>query len=245
MTQVGLLLAAMQALTRVPVAAPHGPDVLRRASRYFPLVGVGVGLVGWGVLEAARAGLPGEVAAVLSLAATLALTGALHEDGLADSADGLLGGRTRDDALRIMRDSRLGTYGVLALVLALGAKLGLVAALPSGLAVGAAFVAGHAVGRFWMMALPLALPYARPDCMAAAVARPGAAEWGVALLVAVPALALLGPRAGGALVLSGGVAVAMGWCARRRLGGYTGDVLGATMVLTELAVLLAAAWRPV
>ncbi len=236
--QLGLLLAAVQALTRVPVAAPHGPDVLRRAARFFPLVGLGVGFVGWGVLEAARAGLPGGVAAVLSLAATLALTGALHEDGLADSADGLLGGRTRQDALRIMRDSRLGTFGVLALVLALGAKLGLVATLP-----GVALVAGHGVGRFWMMALSTALPYAREEGMAGLVARPGAVEWGVGIAVALPALALLGPRAGGALVLSAAVAAGVGWYARRRLGGYTGDVLGATMVLTELAVLLAAAWQ--
>ena len=91
----GLLLAAMQALTRVPVIAPHGPDVLRRAVRYFPLIGILVGLVAAAVFGLAGLGLPPMAASVLSLAATVLLTGALHEDGLADCCDGLFGGRTR------------------------------------------------------------------------------------------------------------------------------------------------------
>lgn len=235
-----MLLVAVQALTRVPVRAPFGGDVLRQATRYFPLIGVLVGLVAAGVFAVARAGLPGGVAAVLSLAATLLLTGALHEDGLADCCDGLFGGRTRERALEIMRDSRLGAFGVLGLGVVLGVKVGVVAGLAHP---GAALVAGHAAGRFFAVIGPAVLPYARNDGMAGGVAGPGWVEIGVAGVVAFAALLPLGPRAGVALVLSAGVAAALFWWVRRRLGGYTGDVLGAVMVLTEVAVLVAAAWR--
>ncbi len=240
--ELNLLLLAVQTLTRLPVPAPYPPDGLRRAVRYFPLVGIGMGLLAWGVFALARAGLPPVVASVLSLAATLLLTGALHEDGLADCCDGLLGGRTRDDALRIMRDSRLGTFGVLGLGVVLALKVAVIAVLP---AVGPALVAGHAAGRFWATLPAAVLPYARSDGMAAGVAAPGAPTLAVAAAFGVLPLLLLGPRAVPALLLSGVVALALGLYARRRLGGYTGDVLGATQVLTELAVLLVATWRAV
>lgn len=238
--QWGLFLAATQTLTRIPVQAPHGPGVLRAASRYFPAVGVLVGLVAALVFEAARNGLPAPIASVLSLAASLLLTGALHEDGLADCCDGLFGGRTRDRALEIMRDSRVGAFGVLGVFTVLSGKVLLVAAVPDAIA---ALVAGHAVGRFWAVACSAALPYARPEGMAGDVAGPGWLEIGVAGTVALGAALLLGPRTGAALMLSGAVALGFGWWARRRLGGYTGDVLGAMTVLTEVAVLLAATWR--
>ena len=236
----GLLLVAVQALTRLPVTAPHGPHALRQAVRYFPLVGLGVGLVAAVVFWLAGLGLPPAVASVLSLAATVLLTGALHEDGLADCCDGLFGGRTRDDALRIMRDSRLGAFGVLGLLLVLGAKLALVAATPHA---DWALVAAHAAGRFWAVLPPAALPYARPDGMAAGVAGPDGMTLAIAAALGLGPLLLLGPQALPALLVSGGAALLFGLWVRRRLGGYTGDVLGATQVLTELAVLMAAAWR--
>jgi adenosylcobinamide-GDP ribazoletransferase len=236
----GLLRAAVQALTRIPVPAPHGPDTLRRAVRYFPVVGAGVGAIGALVFWLAGQGLPAMAASVLSLAATAVLTGALHEDGLADCCDGLLGGRTRDDALRIMRDSRLGAFGAIGLFLVLGLKLSLVAAMPQ---VGLTLIAAHAAGRFWAVLPTALLPYARPDGMAAQIAGPDAATLAVAALLGLGPLLLLGPRALPALLLSGGVALLFGLFVRRRLGGYTGDALGATQVLTEIAVLLAAAWR--
>ena len=227
----GLLLVAVQALTRLPVTAPHGPHALRQAVRYFPLVGLGVGLVAAVVFWLAGLGLPPAVASVLSLAATVLLTGALHEDGLADCCDGLFGGRTRDDALRIMRDSRLGAFGVLGLLLA---------ATPHA---DWALVAAHAAGRFWAVLPPAALPYARPDGMAAGVAGPDGMTLAIAAALGLVPLLLLGPQALPALLVSGGAALLFGLWVRRRLGGYTGDVLGATQVLTELAVLMAAAWR--
>ena len=240
--QWGLLLVAVQALTRLPVRAPYHPEALRRATRYFPLVGLGVGLLAAAAFVVARAGLPPLVAVTLSLAATLLLTGALHEDGLADAADGLFGGRSRDDALRIMRDSRLGTFGVLALVVVLAAKLAATASLGNA---APALIASHAAGRFWAVLPPSLLPYARLDGMAGGVAAPSRADLAIAALFGLtPLLLLPGNHASAALLLSGLVALAVGAWARHRIGGYTGDVLGATVVLTELAVLLAAAWRP-
>lgn len=237
----GLLLAAVQTLTRLPVAAPHGPDVLRRASRYLPLVGAGIGLVAAAAYALAAAGLPQGVAALAATAATLLLTGALHEDGLADTCDGLFGGHDRASALRIMRDSRLGSFGVLGLVVVVGTKLACLAALPNA---AAALVAAHACSRFWPTALAAALPYARPDGMAGSMARPGRTELLAAAAFGLAPLLLLGPRAAPALLLAGLSAAALAWCAHHRLGGYTGDVLGAAQQLTEAAVLLAALWRP-
>lgn len=234
------MLAAVQLLTRVPVAAPYGPDTLRRAQRYFPLVGIGLGLVAGGVFLAMGAGLPAAVAALAALAATLLLTGALHEDGLADCCDGLFGGRDRAAALRIMRDSRVGAFGVLGLMVVLGVKLACLVAAPDP---AAALVAGHAASRFWMVAVPAALPYAREEGVAAGVAAAGRGELLVAAGFGLAPLLLLGAQALPALVVSAVTAGAVAAYARRRLGGYTGDVLGAVQQVTEAAVLAAAAWR--
>lgn len=236
-----LLLAAMQALTRIPVTIPFGPDTLRDATRYMPLVGLGIGAVAATVFAAARTGLPPVPAALLAVAATLLLTGALHEDGLADATDGLGGGRTRTDALRIMRDSRIGVFGALALVLAIGTKAACIAALAHPAPV---LIAAAAASRFWAVLPPALLPYARDTGQAGGLAAPGIGNLVIAGLVGLAPLSLLGPRAAVALLIPGLVALAFGAYARRRLGGYTGDILGATQVLTELAVLLTALWHP-
>jgi len=238
-----LVLTAVQFLTRVPVPGwvGHGPGQLDRAMRYLPLVGVGVGLVGAAVLALASAGLPRPAAALLSVAATLLLTGALHEDGLADTLDGLFGGATREDALRIMRDSRLGTYGAVGLAVALGLKVAALSTLP---AAAAALVAGHAGSRFLVVCVLARLPYARADGKATPVAgRVGGTELAVAGCCGVLPMLLLGGRAVPALLLACGLAWGMARWFRRRLGGYTGDALGAVQQVTELAILLAALWR--
>ena len=235
-----MALAAVQALTRVPVPAAYDADMLRRSVRYMPVAGLLVGVTAACVFSAAAAGLPGGVAAALSLAATLLLTGALHEDGLADSVDGLFGGRSREDALRIMRDSRVGAFGVLGLIVVVGAKLACVAALP---AAAGPLIAAHAASRFYAVLPPAVLPYARTDGMAGSLAQPDVADLAIAALCGLLPLLLLGPRAGPALILSAAVALLFGLYLRRRLGGYTGDTLGAMQQLTELSVLLAALWR--
>ena len=238
-----LLLTAVQFLTRLPVPGwiGHGPGQLDQAMRYLPLVGIGVGLVGAAVLALAGAGLPRPVAALFSVAATLLLTGALHEDGLADTLDGLFGGATREDALRIMRDSRLGTFGVAGLAVALGLKVAALSALP---AAGPALVAAHAGSRFFVACVLTRLPYARTDGKAAPVADGvGTTELAVAGCCGILPMLLLGSRAVPALLLAGGLAWLVARWFRRRLGGYTGDGLGAVQQVTELAILLVALWR--
>lgn len=237
------MLTAVQFLTRLPVPGwvGHGPGQLDRAMRYLPLVGAGVGLVGAAVLTLAGAGLPRPTPALLSVAATLLLTGALHEDGLADTLDGLFGGATRENALRIMRDSRLGTYGAAGLVVVLGLKVAALSALP---AAGPALVAGHAGSRFFVVCVLARLPYARAEGKAAPMAGgAGAVELAVAACCGLLPLALLGGRAVPALLLAAGLAWGMARWFRRRLGGYTGDGLGAVQQVTELAILLVALWR--
>ena len=240
--QLVLLLTAVQFLTRLPVPGwvGHGPGQAAHAARYYPLVGMGVGLVGAGVFAGAGAGLPPLVAAVLSVAATVLLTGALHEDGLSDTLDGLFGGTTRVDALRIMRDSAIGAYGAAGLVVALGLKAAVLAELPDA---GWALVAGHAGSRAAMVAVIAALPYARADGKAAGVAGVGMREVAVAGLVGAAALLPFGWRGVAMAALAAGVAWAMARWFRRRLGGYTGDTLGAVQQVAELAILLGALWR--
>jgi len=237
------MLTAVQFLTRVPVPGwvGHGPAQLDQAMRYLPLVGIAVGLVGAAVLALAAVGLPRPVAALLSVVATLLLTGALHEDGLADTLDGLFGGATREDALRIMRDSRLGTYGAAGLALTLGLKVAALSALPAATP---ALVAGHAASRFLVVCVLSRLPYARADGKAAPVAGGvGITELAVAGVCGLlPMLALEG-RAMPALLLAAGSAWGITRWFRRRLGGYTGDGLGAVQQVTELTILLVALWH--
>lgn len=238
-----LVLTAMQFLTRLPAPSwvGHGPEQLDRAARYFPLVGVGIGLLGAAVFALVGAGLPSPVAALLSVAAMMLLTGALHEDGLADTCDGLFGAAGRDDALRIMRDSRLGTYGAAGLALSLGLRVAMVATLPTA---GMALVAAHAGSRFMVVCVLATLPYARADGTATPVAgRVGATELAVAGLCGVLPMLLLGARAAPALLLAGGLAWVIARWFRARLGGYTGDTLGAVQQVTELAILLVALWH--
>ena len=236
------MLAAVQLLTRIPVVVPFEPGALHRAVRYMPLVGLMVGAVAASVFVAASRGLQPWPAALLSLAATLLLTGALHEDGLADCCDGLFGGRTAEDALRIMRDSRVGSFGVLGLVVVLGTKLACLATMPNP---AIALIAAHAGSRFWAVLPPAVLPYARPSAQGAAagLVAPATRDLAIAAVFGLLPLLLLQDRAVPALLLSGIAAVLLGAQVRRRLGGYTGDVLGAMQQVTEIAILLAAAWH--
>ena len=232
--------------TRLPLA--HQPaidgDALARAQWAAPAVGAGVGLAGAaGFAAAAWLGLPALACALLALAATMAVTGALHEDGLADTADGLGGGRDRAEKLEIMRDSRIGVYGVLALTIGVGLRAAALASLAQPGAAAAALICAGAVSRGAVPAVMARLAPARRDGLAAAAGRlpseTALAATGIAALVAVVAL---GPPAGlVAVLVGGGAAAAVMGLARRQLGGHTGDVLGAVQQAAETAVLLAAA----
>lgn len=232
--------AAIAFLTRLPVGGRT--CALPDCAWAFPLAGLLAGLAGalvW--LLAGTLNLPAAAAGLLALAAMALLTGALHEDGLADMADGL-GGSTRERRLDIMRDSRIGSFGVLALIFALGLKLAALLALP-GEAVPAALVAAAGLSRALAVALLCLLPAARVDGLGASAAAPAPAQALVALgLALLAALALFGPAAClAALFCAGLAAAAVAVTARRAFGGQTGDVLGAQIVLAETAALLALA----
>ncbi len=238
----GRLAVAAGFLTRLPLGrrAPAGPDVLLRAAPLFPLVGAALGAAVAGVAVAALLGLPPLAAGALAVSFELAVTGALHADGLADSADGL-GGHDRERSLEIMRDHSLGAYGACALGIDLLLKATALGALAERDAI-LAVVAAAALSRAVALPLAAALPYARPGAGTGrllAGASPVPAALGVALALAV-ALAAVGLDALVLALVVSAVAAAVALLARRRLGGITGDVLGAAIELSSTAALLAA-----
>jgi adenosylcobinamide-GDP ribazoletransferase len=228
--------------TRLPLASPPGESHrLGRALRLNALAGVVVGGFGATVYWLAAAlGLPVAVAALLSLAAALWFTAALHEDGLADFVDAMGGGRTRAKALEIMRDSRIGAFGAAALFLSLALRVALLAALGEPPLVFAGLVASHAFARGLLPTAMLVLPPARRDGLAASLNRPKLGDAALGLLLG-SLVALAGLGFGAALVASAAALLAAGavlLIARRRLGGYTGDVLGAVEQVSEIAMLM-------
>lgn len=229
--------------TRLPVAASlvHPGRSLGDAHWAAPLAGAVIGLVGAAAWWLAAMVLPATLAAAIALAVTVLVTGALHEDGLADTADGFGGGRDRARKLEIMRDSRIGSYGVIALVLSLLLRwAALVALAPAGL-VPLALLASHAASRALIPAFMAALPAARPDGLSVMAGSPSTAVWGQALLVGLLALLMLGPLFAiiAAIVLAL-CFVALRSIALRQIGGQTGDVLGALQQVAEIAILLTA-----
>jgi adenosylcobinamide-GDP ribazoletransferase len=241
----GDFVAAALFLTRLPLArfgAPK-PAPLAAAMRAFALVGVLVGLSGWAALALAAAlGLPATIGALLAVAATVAATGALHEDGLADTADGFGGGAERTRKLAIMRDSRSGAYGVLALVFSVALRATALAALTPSRA-GLALVAAHTVSRAAMPILMRGLEPARDDGLAASAGRPddAAIGWSLAIAVVVALLCLGAVPGLCGLLAAAATVAALAALARRQIGGYTGDVLGAAQQVGEIAMLLTAA----
>ncbi|SDE74903.1 adenosylcobinamide-GDP ribazoletransferase [Rhodospira trueperi] len=237
---------ALVFLTRLPGVRTDWSRPLMSAAWAFPVAGAVVGLVGGGVAALlATLGAPPLLAATLGVAAAVLFTGALHEDGLADTADGIGSGRDRARSLEILRDSRIGAYGVLALIVS---SLARVTALAALLEAGAwtaalpAFVLAAALGRGAGPAVMAALPPARDDGVGAAAGRPAPA--GVAVALVLPLLAGLLVGGWPALPLALAPLVWLGWLALRRLGGTTGDVVGAAILLTETTALalLAMAW---
>jgi adenosylcobinamide-GDP ribazoletransferase len=252
--ELRLFLIALQFFTRVPIPARIGfhPAWLQACARHFPAVGLVVGSAGAAVLLGAAQLWPPALAAGLSLAATIWLTGGFHEDGLADTCDGLGGAVTRARALEIMKDSRLGSYGALGLLLVLGLKAAALAALversPPLAALALAW--GHGVSRAAPVLLMRLLPYGGdPEHAKAKPLAVHIGGGGLAVALGWVAVAtVLAGRLGGAaaaaalpwaLVALGAVVLWMARWLRRRLGGFTGDTLGASQQLGELAMLLA------
>lgn len=244
------LLAAVQFLTRVPVPdAPLGEVGLAEAAPYFPLVGAALGLAAGGVDAALQAHLGVTVAAVGTVLFLVLATGALHEDGLADSADGFGGGgHAAERVLDIMRDSRIGSYGAVAVTLSLLLRIACIASLPRQHALGY-FIAAETLSRWCVLPLAYWLPSARAGQPSAgqgariASRLSPAAVWIATLLAAAVTVISLGARSWlpcAACVLT---TAASGLYFRRRLHGVTGDCFGAAIQLTALVVYLCGVWR--
>jgi adenosylcobinamide-GDP ribazoletransferase len=238
------LRAALAFLTRLPVTGDMVFDAadVGRGTLFFPVVGAALGVAEAVLIFAlAPLGLPALVQAILATTAGALLTGGLHLDALADAADGLGGGRTREDVLRIMRDHVIGAYGAIALVLGLGLRVAALAALIERGAFLPWLVAGGALARWASPLLGRLLPYARDGggLGAAVTDHVGATELGgaTALALAIAALAVGRGLLPSLVVLAAITAVVAAVC-RRRLGGVTGDTLGAHTELCELGVLV-------
>ncbi|PWJ22504.1 adenosylcobinamide-GDP ribazoletransferase [Jannaschia seohaensis] len=234
------LISATMLLTRLPV---RGVPTARAADAAWawPLMGLLVGLpAALAGMAVAAVGLPGGLAAAVTLTLLVMLTGAMHEDGLADCADGFWGGFDRARRLEIMRDSRVGTYGVLALVLSLLARwVVLELALSQGNLIGVCVVAG-VVSRASMVGLLRHMPPAREDGLARGAGRPSARCLWIALALALAALATQGgPHGLFGLAMAALAAAGVAALAQAKIGGQTGDVLGAVQQVTEIAVLAA------
>ena len=249
-----LILVAVQFLTRISVPSfrHYDPQWLHQSSRYFPAVGLLIGLLCAGVFWLSSLLFIPLVAAVISTAFGIKLTGAFHEDGLADSCDGLGGGLTRERTLTIMKDSRLGTYGVLGLVSALLLKISLLTAMPIPVAI-VALIIGHTASRLFCISLLTLLPYggeiehAKAKPMAQQLTPLQAIYSSGWLILAITLVTLVFPNTMQqigiwqwllALLLGIGATDYMRRLLRRRLDGYTGDGLGATQQLSEIAIYI-------
>ena len=244
LSRIDQILLCIGFLTRIRVRLPADlpEDALPRAVWAFPLAGVAVGLLSAvSMLVSIRLGIPAAAAAIIALATSILVTGALHEDGLADTADGLGGGSDSAAKLAIMRDSRIGSYGVLALLVCFGLKAVALTTL-AGYG-GWALIACHSGARAGLPLLMWLLPLARSGGAAASFGKPGGVPAAASLTIGV--LILFGCLGldRGLLALVGAAlgTIVIGRLARRQIGGYTGDILGAAEQLAETAILLAAA----
>ncbi len=236
MSRLGELQVAGMILTRLPMGHVSGPlPALSRCTWAFPVVGAGIGLLsGLTFAHSVSLGVPPLAAAMLALAVASLATGGLHEDGLADMADGFGGGKTVDAKLSIMKDSRIGSFGVLALIFILGVTAAGIASTGSLFG----FVAIGAASRSAMLLPMTLLPPARSEGLGHSAATKFDNGVLFALIVGVVLMLLAGQVSG--ILMMAIVAMAVCGLAKRQIGGQTGDILGATQKLAECAAWLAA-----
>ncbi len=244
-------LLALGFFTRIPVPSfiDFQESDLNYSAKYFPLIGIIVGLVGAGSFALSTQFLPQNIALLISMASTIYLTGAFHEDGLADSADGLGGGWQREQILTIMQDSRLGAYGAVALFLMLFAKFQVLNALNSYF-VPFTLIAGHALSRLSAVYIMASLSYTKPEGkakpLATKISTPDlsvANVFGLLPYIVILGLLLMNnhsPTIIVKFVFMTSIPALLSWFWWRHkihkwLGGYTGDTLGAMQQITELA----------
>ena len=232
------LAVAFAFLTRIPIHHRDGID-FRRIVRWFPLVGLAVGAASASMYWLAALRLPALPSAALALLVSVLITGGFHADGLADICDGLVGGWTPEDRLRILKDSRHGTYGVLAIVLQIVLQVALLSAFDAMDAM-AAIVVAHSLARFAPVLLMLAPAAPGQEGMGASYAR-RIRPFDIVAAGLVTVCCTL-PFVGIALIPLGAATLASTWVVwsyvRRRIGGIVGDALGAAEQVAETVILL-------
>jgi adenosylcobinamide-GDP ribazoletransferase len=241
---MGRLLTAVAFLTRVPVRnAACTPEAIGRSASVFPVVGALLGIAEVIALWVCRQALPPTLTAIVIVLTGIVLTGALHLDGLADMADGFGGGRTRDDVLRIMRDHQIGTYGAIALLMTLLLQIGAIASLIERDLAGHFLVVAPAASRWAMVLLARRLPYARPDAGLGRALTDHLHDrdvWASTALVLAIVTAVARWSGLVSLAVTLALTAGVGFVCWRRIGGVTGDTLGANAVLCETMVLVVA-----
>lgn len=252
--ELGLFFTAVMFYSRlrVPRSTPYSDDALNRSRRYFPFVGIIIGLIGAAVFAGANAIVSPALAVLASMVATVLATGAFHEDGFADTCDGLGGGMSVERKLAIMKDSRLGTYGATGLIMILGVKFAalheLAIAPIDTWAFAAVLVFGHTLSRQLASTIVDVSTYVqdpdtskvKPIANSRLSAGGLATAWSFVVFAAAP-VAIAAPRALGAAAAA---ALVSWWFYRRvtrSIGGYTGDTLGATQQLAEVALYIGSA----
>jgi len=245
--EVQIFFMALTFLTRIPAPTwvSYSESALNQAPRYFPLIGAIVGGIGATVFWLAHLIWPVSIAVLVSMLVTIMITGAFHEDGLADTCDAFGGGWRKEQALEIMKDSRLGTFGVSGLILILALKYLALVNTPTSL-IPLVLIAGHSLSRFVAITFLVTDAYVRSDAArtsargkSGAVAQkmsPGSLL--VAALLGLLPLTLFNPRVWLALIPVFLIRWGMGRYFRKRIGGYTGDCLGATQQITEVTFYL-------
>ena len=238
------IAVALSTILPVGPQTPANDGEIARASWALPVAGLLVGLAGAMIYSLARmTGLTAGPAAMLAVAATILITGAIHEDGLADTADGFGGGRTPDRKLDIMRDSRIGTYGACALILSVALRWSALAAIGKAGSVAAALSVSHAAARAALPMVMWLVPPARSDGLSAGAGQPSRQNamiaMGLGMLCLISGLGPSGAMIGVILLVLAGLI--MGWLAVRHVAGQTGDILGAMEQIGEITIVLAAA----
>lgn len=244
------LVAAVRFLTRIPVPdTAYDADALARSVVFFPVVGLVVGGLAAGVMWFLDGHLARPVAALAVVLFLVLLTGGLHEDGLADAADGFGGGWTRERILLIMRDSRIGSYGAIALCFSLGARVLLLGTMAPGRVL-ATLVAAQVLCRWTVLPLGAWLPSARAESAGEGAGEgarlAGRVSWGAVAVGSALAFGMAGLllrwNAVGPIVAVCVIAGVTGWLYQAKIGGVTGDCFGATCQVAEVAVYVCGAW---
>ena len=241
------LILAIHFLTRIPTPfeIDYTPDRLNSASRYYPIVGAIIGSVAALAFFLASLALPTIVAVLIATAATALLTGAFHEDGLADTFDGISGAYDRARSLEIMTDSRIGTFGALALIIVISTKVAALSSLADTTTIITALIAAHIISRTSIVIVQATSTYARETGIAGPqdqTFKPiNATIAAVTALITIAALALILSPTVALLATAGAITghILIRLYFQPKLKGHTGDTLGATQQITELAIYIA------